>query len=112
MSVMDEYRRMHNEASSFPLTCQARIRARIRGSAPAEAQADWKSPQFLEPLQEPDDLARNPDVGDARSDLTRPSLVICRTTIGYGSPGADTATGRMDATCGPPCAPRGRDAIA
>ena len=41
-----------------PLTCQERMRA----SAPAEAQVDWKCPRFLEPLQEPDDLARNPNV--------------------------------------------------
>ena len=40
-----------------PLTCQERMRA----SAPAEAQAHWKCPQFLEPPHEPDDLARNPN---------------------------------------------------
>ena len=97
-----------NRIARPPLTCQERMRA----SVAAEAQAHWKCPQFLEPLQEPDDLTRNPNVADARSDLTRPSPVICRTTIGYGSPGADTTTGRMDETCGPPCAPPERDAIA
>jgi len=29
-------------------------------------------------------------IDEARSDATRPSLVICKTTIGYGSPGANT----------------------
>jgi transketolase len=30
-------------------------------------------------------------IAEARADVARPSLVMCRTTIGYGSPGADTA---------------------
>jgi len=61
MSVAHVYGRIHKEDNSHSELCQARIRA-IRASIPAKTKVRWKCPLFLEPPQEPDDRAQNPNV--------------------------------------------------
>jgi transketolase len=49
---------------------------------------DW---QVLGPIDGQDIAAMEKAIGDARAETERPSLIICKTVIGYGSPAQATA---------------------